>query len=73
MTENKIMVSYMRKSDKKGVRWLFPEEAEILETSLDQILQRNIPVSYSLTAMIRCEISKATLETIDKMFKTFNR
>ena len=28
-----VNVSYMKRTDKRGLRWLFPEEAEILETS----------------------------------------
>ena len=33
---------YMRKSDKQGLSWLFPDEAEIHDTSRDQIIARNI-------------------------------
>ena len=32
----------MRKSDKQGLSWLFPDEAEIHDTSRDQIIARNI-------------------------------
>ena len=43
----------MQKTDKKGKKWIFPEEAEIRLTQLDQIIVLNIPVKYSLTAMMR--------------------
>ena len=49
-----LLVSYMKRTDKKGLNWLFPEEAEIHVTHIDQIIARNIPVKYSLTAMMRC-------------------
>ena len=49
-----LFVSYMKRTDKKGFNWLFPEEAEIHLTKHDQVIARNIPVRYSLTAMMRC-------------------
>ena len=41
---DKVYVSYMRKSDKQGLSWLFPDEAEIHDTSRDQIIARNIEI-----------------------------
>ena len=39
---DKVYVSYMRKSDKQGLSWLFLDEVEIHDTSRDQIIARNI-------------------------------
>ena len=55
---DKVYVLYMRKSDKQGLSWLFPNEAEIHDTSRDQIIARNIEIRYSMTAMIRGNISR---------------
>ena len=71
--DDSILVSYMHRGDKKGIRWLFPEEAEIVKTHPDQIILRNIQVSYTLTAIIRCELSKVTLETIENIFDKYDR
>ena len=55
---DKVYVSRMSKSDKQGLSWLFPDEAEIHDTSRDQIIARNIEIRYSMTAMIRGNISR---------------
>ena len=67
-----IIISYMKRGDKNGYRWLFPETAEILPTKKKMIIKRNITVSYSLTAMIRCIIDNETLKEINESFKKFD-
>ena len=67
-----LYVSYMKRSDKQGLKWLFPEKAVIHQTSTKQVLLRNVPVSYSLTAIIRCEISSQTLIDIQATFDKIN-
>ena len=69
--EGRLYVSYMKKSDRKGARWLFPDEADVHETQAEQILLRNLQVSYCLTAMIRCELSTETLKTISDLFDKY--
>lgn len=68
MKDRKVRVSHMKKSDKKGLNWLFPDEADIHDADPDQIFVRNIQVKYSLTAMIRCVISNQTLDNILECF-----
>ena len=69
MNNGKVLVSYMKMSDKKGLKWLFPDQAEIQSTKFDQILLQHINVSYLLTAMIRCEVTSETFQKIKKLFK----
>ena len=64
----KVRVSHMKKSDRKGLNWLFPDEADVHDASTDQILVRHIQVKYTLTAMIRCVISNDTLNNILERF-----
>ena len=64
MVGDKVYVSYMRKSDKQGLSWLFPDEAEIHDTNRDQIIAKNIEIRYSMTAMIRGNISRQTLTSV---------
>ena len=68
MEGERVTVSYMKMSDRKGRNWLFPEEADVHATSIDQIIVRNIQVTYSMTAIIRCEISQETLHHIEACF-----
>ena len=58
----------MKKTDKKGKNWLFPEEVEIRLTHLDQIIVCNIPVKYSLTVMMKCTLDHETLFNIQECF-----
>ena len=53
MNNGQVLVSYMKMSDKKGPKWLFPDEAEIQSSKFDQVLLLHINVSYLLTAMIK--------------------
>ena len=66
---DKVYVLYMRKSDKQGLSWLFPNEAEIHDTSRDQIIATNIEIRHSLMAMIRGNISRQTLTQIEQCFE----
>ena len=68
---NKIQVSYMTRA---GDSWTFPETAELLETSPDQILASKIKVQYSGTARIRCKITDNSLIThLNDITKSMNK
>ena len=69
IVRDKVYVSYMRKSDKQGLSWLFPDEAEVYDTIQDQIVARNMEIRYSMTAMIRGNISRHTLTHIGQCFE----
>ena len=68
MNNGEILVCYMKISDKKGLKWLFPDDNEIQGTKFDQILLRHINVSFSSTAMIRCGTTSETFQKIEKLF-----
>ena len=70
---DKVYVSYMRKSDKQGLSWLFPDEAEIHDRSRDQIIAGNIEIRYSMTTMIRGNISRQTLTQFEQCFEKISR
>ena len=53
---DKLVISYMSKADKKGELWTFPKCAELLETSQEQILATKVKVQYLGTIQIRCHI-----------------
>jgi hypothetical protein len=60
-----VKVSYMTCADQTGLSWTFPESAEILDTSFDQILASKVKVQYLATVRIRCKIMDKSL--ISKM------
>ena len=66
---DKVYVSYMRKSDKQGLNWLFPEEAEIHDRGRDQIITRNTEIRHSMMAMISGNISR---QTLTQFWQNFN-
>ena len=51
---DELVTSCMSKADKKGKVWTFPECAELLETSQEQILATKIKVQYLGTVQIHC-------------------
>lgn len=60
----------MTKADKKGQNWTFPESAEIIETSLDQVLATKVKVQYLGSVRIRCRIvSKDLINDINATIK----
>ena len=65
-----VAVSYMKRTDKKGLNWLFPSEAAVFPTKPDQIIARRIPVRYTLTAVMRCVLDEETHNDIDQCFQS---
>ena len=56
-TENdNSLVSYMIRTDTKGKSWTYPESAEVLLTSCDQILASKVKVQYLGSVHIHCNI-----------------
>ena len=52
-----------------GRNWVFPEEAEVQKTTLEQVC-RDMPVAYNHSIRIRCNISQDTEEKIDDELTT---
>ena len=53
---NTIVISYLIWADTKGKKWVFPEKAEFVETEAEQILMRNIHVTYMQSARIKFKV-----------------
>ena len=54
-------ISYLKQTDKAGVHWVFPEEAELQQTSFEQILASGFEVNYIQSATRICCVIKKTL------------
>ena len=63
----------MTKADRKGQNWTFPESAEIVETSPDQILATKVKVEYLGSIRICCHIvSKDLIKDINASIESRN-
>ena len=57
----KLIISYMTRGDSKGQSWTFPESAELLETTVEQVIAVKVKVQYLGTVRIRCNLMSKTL------------
>ena len=69
---DEYMVSYLKRSDKIGCHWMYPDEADVHITKPEQIIVRNIAVSYRCTSFIRCTIDPSTVELINERYIKFS-
>ena len=61
LNKDSITLSYMTHADSTGLSWTFPEKADVLDMSYDQILESKVMVQYSGTVRIRCMIMDKTM------------
>ena len=63
--EDGLTISYLTQASRSdsdgGQSWTFPEEAEVIKTSYEQILASKVKVQYSGCVRIRCTIIDASL------------
>lgn len=75
VTSELLLLSYLKRMDISGKDWVFPEESEVRETTLEQILETKVIVTYYCSTRIRCRISKEIIESFDEklenIVKTF--
>ena len=68
--EDHLRVTYFSRKDKAGSQWTFPEESDIQETKLEQIITKVEQVAYHCTVRIRCVISKQLADDVTKKVNT---
>ena len=67
------LVSYMIRSSISDSEWVFPEKAEILKTTTEQIITRKVLVDYKCSVCIHCSIkSDDLLSTLNLKMKELN-
>ena len=69
MKDDKAIISYMARADSAGRSWVFPEKADIQETSFDQIISTKVKVHYSGSVRIRCQIESDLIDKMNNMVK----
>ena len=55
----------MKQSKKTKPEWVFPVDAEVRETSLEQIIFTKVNVNYFCSVRVRCIIPDETVNLID--------
>jgi hypothetical protein len=61
---------YCTDTSKKS--WVYPENSDIHNTPIDQVLFRNIRVEYVCSVRVRCKISDALVAELDSYVQTLN-
>ena len=62
LKDNNLVVSYMVvRADPKGYSWTYPESAQVLKTSQEQVLASKVKVQYLGSVRIRCKIFSKSL------------
>ena len=64
---DKFIVSYLTRTDTAGKSWAFPQNSDINETSVDQILARKVKVNYSGDVRIKCQIECSLIEKMNSL------
>ena len=58
-------ISYLKRTDKVGIQWVFPEDAEVQQTSFEQIMASGFEVKYIQSAIrIRCVVDKTLADKL---------
>ena len=53
---DRILISYLKQTDKEGFEWEFPEHADIQPISEEEILVSSIAVTYMSPVKVQCRI-----------------
>ena len=73
-SDQTIVISYLIRADPKGKTWVFPDEAQLEETGNEQILMRNMLVSYMRSVRIKCKIENdLNVIELDKVLEHLNQ
>lgn len=65
ISQKTLSVSYMKRMGSNGKNWVFPEEQEICNTDVDQLLATKIGVKYFCSTRIRCSLEDETVAAIE--------
>ena len=58
-------ISYLKRTDKVGIQWVFPEDAKVQQTSFEQIMASGFEVKYIQSAIrIRCVVDKTLADEL---------
>ena len=67
MSLETVQLSYLKRMDSAGRDWVFPEEAEIQQTSMEQILdvQVAVAVRYYCSTRICCRVNNEIVNNLN--------
>lgn len=72
LDNNQLRISYFIRKDKKGIQWVFPEEADVQDTLPEQILMKVVNVAYHCVSRIRCFIDAQIVDQINEKVREIN-
>ena len=64
-TGGNVAVSYLVRSDSKGIAWVYPEDSQVFPTAQEQIIERHMTVNYVCSVRIKCRISPDTVDRLN--------
>ena len=66
-------ITYLKRSDQSGKYWISPEDPVIYTTLIEQVLCRNIKVSYQCSVRIKCGLSdEGLISYMDRAIESLN-
>ena len=65
ISPNILLVSHMKRMGSNGQNWVFPEESEIHNTDVDQLLAKKILTRYFCSTRTRCSLQEETVDAIE--------
>ena len=65
ISPNILSVSYLKRMGSNGQNWVFPEESEIHNTDVDQLLAKKICTRYFCSTRTRCSLQEETVDAIE--------
>lgn len=72
-TSSAILVSHLVPTNRAKNSWVFPEDSRLLPVESDQILLRNVQVSYHQSLRIRLTIDQDTVEKANEELAKFEQ
>ena len=66
-----VDVVYFHRRYRHGRSWSFPEDGDPIPTPADQIICKNLMVSYMETSIMRCNLNKDTRVDIENGFQAY--
>ena len=67
-------ISYLKLTDKVGIQWVFTEDAEVQQTSFEQIMASGFEVKYIQSAIrIRCVVDKTLADELSNEIRNITK
>ena len=63
-------ISYLKRTDKVGIQWVFPEDAKVQQTTFEQIMASGFELKYIQSAIrIRCVVDNTLADELSNKIR----